>query len=159
MKRIFATAGLFCSLLVATTAFSQSRISGTVNDASGALIPGVTVTATNAATAVATTVLSNETGAYNFASLPPGTYKLTAELPGFQGQAFDNVVLGQSDQLRFNFKMTVSTVAQTVEVSVDARRFSQRPTLLSASLSIKRRSKNFQWSAEIFWISSGSCPE
>ena len=121
MKRVFVTIGLFCFLLAATNAFSQSRISGTVSDATGALIPGVSVTATNTETAVMTTVVSNETGAYNFASLPPGTYKLTADLPGFQGQTFQNVALGQSDQLRFNFKLTVSSVAQTVEVSVDAQ--------------------------------------
>ena len=121
MKRVFVTVGLFCFLLAATNAFSQSRISGTVSDATGALIPGVSVTATNTETAVMTTVVSNETGAYNFASLPPGTYKLTADLPGFQGQTFQNVALGQSDQLRFNFKLTVSSVAQTVEVSVDAQ--------------------------------------
>ncbi len=121
MKRILVTAGLLCFFLVGSNVFAQSRISGTVNDASGALIPGVTVTATNVATGVMTTVVSNETGAYNFASLPPGTYKLTSELPGFQGQTYDNVSLGQSDQLRFNFKLTVASVAQAVEVTVDAQ--------------------------------------
>src|ERR1700758_4617167 len=121
MKMIFLTAGLVCFFLAGTNAFAQSRISGTASDASGALIPGVTVTATNAGTGVVTMVLTNDTGAYTFASLPPGTYKLTAELPGFQSQAYENVVLGQSDQLRLNFKLTVSTVAQSVEVSVDAQ--------------------------------------
>ena len=121
MKRILVTAGLLYFFLVGSNVFAQSRISGTVNDASGALIPGVTVTATNVATGVMTTVVSNDTGAYNFASLPPGTYKLTSELPGFQGQTYDNVALGQSDQLRFNFKLTVASVAQAVEVTVDAQ--------------------------------------
>jgi hypothetical protein len=121
MKRIVITAGLLCLFLAGTSAFAQSRISGTVNDASGALIPGVSVTATNTATGVVTTEVSNETGAYNFASLPPGNYKLTAELPGFQSAAFQNVILGTSDQLRLNFKLTVSSVAQSVEVSVDAQ--------------------------------------
>jgi hypothetical protein len=121
MKRIVVIAGLLCFFLAGTSAFAQSRISGTVNDASGALIPGVTITATNTATGVVTTEVSNETGAYNFASLQPGSYKVTAELPGFQSQTFENVALGQSDQLRLNFKLTVSTVAQSVEVSVDAQ--------------------------------------
>ncbi len=121
MKRFLLLTSLLCFFLAGTNAFSQSRISGTVNDASGALIPGVTVTATNTDTAVVTTVLSNDTGTYNFASLPPGTYKVAAELPGFQTQTFENVVLGTSDQLRLNFKLTVSSVAQAVEVSVDAQ--------------------------------------
>jgi len=121
MKRVLVSAGLLCFLLAGANAFAQSRISGIVNDAQGALIPGVSITATNTETGVMTVVLSNETGAYNFASLPPGTYKLNAELPGFQGQLYDKVVLGQSDQLRFNFKLTVASVAQAVEVTVDAQ--------------------------------------
>jgi hypothetical protein len=120
MKAIL-TAGLLCFLFTATNAFAQSRISGTISDTSGALIPGVSVTSTNTDTGVTTTVVSNETGAYNFASLPPGTYKVAAELSGFKSQTFENVLLGQSDQLRLNFKLTVSSVAQSVEVSVDAQ--------------------------------------
>jgi hypothetical protein len=122
MGKVFAFAGALSFFLFASNALAQSsQISGIVNDASGALIPGVSVTATNRQTGVVTTVISNETGAYTFASLPPGTYKVTAELSGFQTQSYDNVTLGTSDQLRFNFKMTVASVAQTVEVSVDAQ--------------------------------------
>src|SRR5262249_40882410 len=121
MKRVFVGSTLLLLLLVASNALAQSRISGTAADASGALIPGVSVTATNTATGVITTVVSNESGAYNFASLQPGSYKVTAELPGFQSKAYDNVTLGTSDQIRLNFTLTVATVAQSVEVSVDAQ--------------------------------------
>src|SRR5215510_11372461 len=117
MKRFCRTAGLLCFLLAATNALAQSRISGTVGDASGALIPGVSVTATNTETGVVTSVLSNEGGAYNFASLQPGSYKLAAELPGFQTRTYDNVSLGTSDQIRLNFTLTVAAVAQSVDVS------------------------------------------
>ena len=122
MKRILLTALLFCFLFAGANAFAQSgSISGTVADDSGALIPGVTVTATNPQTGVMTTVVSNESGAYTFASLQPGTYKLTAELPGFQTGAYDNVTLGTAERLRFNFALKVGGVAQSVEVSVDAQ--------------------------------------
>src|SRR5262245_15708247 len=121
MKKVIPVAGLVCFLLAATSVFAQSRISGTAADASGALIPGVSVTATNTQTGVVTTVLSNESGAYNFASLQPGSYKVIAELPGFQSRTYDNVNLGTSDQIRLNFALTVATVAQSVEVSVDAQ--------------------------------------
>ena len=60
----------------------NATLGGTVTDASGALIPGVTITATNLSTGIVTTVLTNEAGAYNFASIQSGTYKVTAELPG-----------------------------------------------------------------------------
>src|SRR5262249_34041184 len=121
MKGLIRTGGIFFLLLAATNVFAQSRISGTVSDASGALIPGVSVNATNTQTRVVTTVVSNESGAYNFASLQPGAYKVLAELPGFQSQTYDNVTLGTSDQIRLNFTLTVATVAQSVEVSVDAQ--------------------------------------
>src|SRR5439155_19892016 len=103
--------------------FSQSSngtISGTVADASGAIVPGVTVTATNNATGVVATVLSNDAGVYNFASLLPGTYKVSSTLPGFQTQTFNDVQLGNAGQLRLNFTLQVAAAAQAVEVTVDA---------------------------------------
>src|SRR5204863_511996 len=99
---------------------SNATLGGTVSDASGALIPGVTVTATNAATGIVTTVLSNEAGAYQFASLQTGTYKVSADLPGFRTLAYSNVALGVSQQVRLNFTLQVGGVAQNVEVTVAA---------------------------------------
>src|SRR5262245_46414901 len=104
-------------------AFAQTinaTLGGTASDASGALIPGVTVTATNLSTGIVTTNLTNEAGAYNFASIQSGTYKVTAELAGFQTQTYNNVVLGVSRQVRLNFTLQVGAVAQSVEVSVAA---------------------------------------
>src|SRR5215831_3705335 len=74
-------------LLFSMRLFSQSSaatVSGTIADSSGAVIPSVTLTATNNATGVVTTVVSNGAGVYNFASLLPGVYKITAEIPGFR---------------------------------------------------------------------------
>src|SRR5262245_55610917 len=100
-KLFFAT--VTCTILfVSAIVFGQSinaTVGGTVSDASGALIPGVTVTATNTATGIVNTVVTNESGAYNFAALQPGTYKATAELPGFQTQTFTDVQLGGAQQV------------------------------------------------------------
>src|SRR4030095_14287314 len=97
----YAIAALFC-LLVSVNGFAQgtsnATVGGTVADASGALIPGVTVNVTNVGTNITNTVVTNESGAYNFPSLQPGTYKLTAELPGFQTQSYTGVQLGGADQ-------------------------------------------------------------
>ncbi|HET9218768.1 MAG TPA: carboxypeptidase-like regulatory domain-containing protein, partial [Terriglobia bacterium] len=113
-----------CLLLVLTgPALAQStfaRISGTVGDSTNALIPGVSITATNTGTGVVTTVLSNEGGTYNFPSLLPGTYRVSAALPGFQTQTFTDVELGNAQQLRLNFTLRVSSVSTSVEVSVAA---------------------------------------
>ncbi len=124
MRRFLFRAALLAVVLFTSTAlFSQSSngtISGTVADASGALIPGVSVTAANNATGIVTTVLSNDAGAYNFASLQPGTYKISAVLPGFRTQTFNDVQLGNAGQLRLNVQLEVSAAAQSVEVSVAA---------------------------------------
>ena len=99
---------------------SNARLSGTVNDATGAVLPGVEVKATNNATGVVTTALSNDAGAYNFASLLPGTYTISASLPAFQTQTFNGVQLGNAAQVRVNFALQVGQVATNVEVSITA---------------------------------------
>src|SRR3989441_10297681 len=97
----------------------NATLSGTVSDATGALIPGVEVTATQTATGVVATAVTNESGTYRFASLQPGPYQVRASLPGFQRQTFQ-VTLGTAQQIRQNFTLQVGTVAQAVEVSVAA---------------------------------------
>src|SRR5215813_3834447 len=95
MKRLIAAVS-FLLLIVFTNSFAQTTnatLGGTVSDSTGALIPGVTVTATNTQTGIVTTGLTNETGAYNFPSLQTGVYKVTAELVGFQTQAYTEVAL------------------------------------------------------------------
>ena len=62
---------LFCAPLSAQSSFGT--ISGTVADGTGALIPGVSVTATNVGTNVATIAVSNDTGTYTIQALLPGT--------------------------------------------------------------------------------------
>src|SRR5436190_1940017 len=94
-KSTYALAvSLLCCLFLSVNGFSQSinaTVGGTVSDASGALIPGVTVTITNTGTNIANMTVTNESGRYNFPALQPGTYKLTAELPGFRTQTFTDV--------------------------------------------------------------------
>jgi hypothetical protein len=97
----------------------NATLSGTVSDGTGALIPGVEISATQTETGVVSTVLTNESGTYQFPSLQPGPYRVTASLAGFQSQIFQ-ITLGTSQQIRQNFTLQVGTVAQTVEVSVAA---------------------------------------
>src|SRR5213079_2017285 len=78
------------------------------------------ITATNTATGIVTTVITNEAGAYQFASLQTGAYTLKAELAGFQTQTYNQVNLGGSQQVRLNFTLQVSSVATAVEVTAAA---------------------------------------
>jgi hypothetical protein len=116
------TAVLLC-LVLSAQAFAQSSnasLGGTVSDSMGALIPGVSITAINTLTGISTVGISNETGGYQFAALQPGIYKVSAGLPGFRTQTYNEVALGISQQVRLNFTLQVSSVAQSVEVTVAA---------------------------------------
>ncbi len=98
---------------------SNATLGGTVADASGALIPGVEVTARNGATGIVNTTITNEAGAYQFPSLQTGAYQVSAALAGFQTATNNNVTLGGSGQVRLNFILRVGDIATTVDVTAD----------------------------------------
>jgi hypothetical protein len=80
---------LVLCLLLATSSFGQvtnSTITGTVADSTGAVLPGVTVHATNAATGVASTNVTNEAGAYTIQGLISGTYTVSVNCRVFSGR-------------------------------------------------------------------------
>src|SRR6516225_6124719 len=94
MKRLFA---IFAAMLVLCPAVLgqtvASQISGTVRDSSGAVLPGVDVKVTNTDTTATRTTVTNEMGAYVFANLPVGPYRLEASLPGFTSYVQSGIVL------------------------------------------------------------------
>jgi hypothetical protein len=123
MKKSFVVATLLITFLFAAqSGFGQvnAGLSGTASDASGALIPGVEVTAKNVNTGITETRLTNEAGSFVFPSLQPGSYTLSAALSGFQTSTYNNVVLGQGQQVRLNFTLQVGAAAQSVEVTIAA---------------------------------------
>ncbi len=110
-------------LLVALSAqaFGQgattASLSGTVQDASQAVLPGAAVTATNNATGVQIKSTTNNAGVYNIAGLQPGTYRVTVEMSGFQTTTKTDVRLDVGAQTRLNFEMKVAGVATQIEIS------------------------------------------
>src|SRR5213593_4339042 len=70
-----------------------AQISGTVKDQSGAVLPGVEVTATNTGTGVSRNAVTTETGGYVLPNLPIGPYRLEAALPGFRTFVQTGIVL------------------------------------------------------------------
>ena len=119
MKKLLAVVAVLC-LTVGVQVFAQtsnSTLGGTIADTSGALIPGVTVTATNTQTGIVNTAITNEAGVYHFASLQSGIYNVAASLPGFQTQAVKALKLDFSEQARLNFTMQVGAVSTTVDVT------------------------------------------
>src|SRR5688572_5837901 len=90
---------LACALCVSigSSAFAQggatSSLSGAATDASGAVIPGVTVTAKNDATSAESTAVTSEQGSFSIPALNAGTYTVTVTLMGFKTARLDKVVL------------------------------------------------------------------
>src|SRR5215469_1492227 len=96
MKRTVVCVGVLCLLVFcSTTTWAQgtAQISGTAKDQSGAVLPGVEITATQADTGIARSTVSNETGSYVLPNLPVGPYKLEAALPGFRTYVQTGIVL------------------------------------------------------------------
>ena len=122
MRHCLASA-LLLSLVLSQITFGQSSnasVGGFVQDTSQAIIPGATITATNTETGVVATALTNDSGTYNFPSLLPGTYKLSATLPGFRPHIYNDVKLGANSAARYNFTLEVGALTQAVEVSANA---------------------------------------
>ena len=125
MRRLLLVVVLSSFLLAGGNTFGQTfngQVGGIVQDPSKALIPGVTITLTNTGTGVVSTQVSNESGVYSFANVPPGTYKATATLPGFKTSVFNEVGVGTAAQVRLDFTLQVGEVASQVEVSISAQR-------------------------------------
>ena len=124
MKRVFTTL-FFATFILALTcnpAWSQAtaQINGTVSDATGAVLPGVDITATQTATGIARSAVSNETGSYVLPNLSLGPYRLEVSLPGFQTFVQTGIVLTVNDNPVINAVMQVGQVAQTIEVQATA---------------------------------------
>jgi hypothetical protein len=94
-------------------------IQGEVTDPSGARVSGASVTAEEVATHFKTQDTSNQSGTYNFPSLNPGTYTITINSAGFRAETITNVVLTAGQLQNVDFKLTVGTATESVEVVAD----------------------------------------
>ncbi len=109
--------------LFAVCAFGQqgtTSLRGTILDKSGASIAGATVTLTNVEQAVQRSATSSDTGAYEFVSLPPGTYSLRVESSGFRPNDQKNLQLLVNNPTTLNVTMLVGSSTETVEVSAQS---------------------------------------
>ena len=124
MKQLAFTCGaaLLLCLSVPSHTFAQvnATVGGTVSDASGAVIAMVAVSVKNNTTGIVTNTTTNATGGYDFSSLQPGTYTLTAMIPGFKTATYNNVALGQGQQVRLNFDLQVAAAGESVSVVAEA---------------------------------------
>jgi len=121
MMKAISICALFA--LSAVTVFAQSSvgsISGSVKDASGAVVPSVKLTLTSKATNAQVTTNTNPQGEFQFLQLPPTTYSLTAEASGFKRISVSSVLV-QVDQItHLDLSLEVGTLTESVQVEAVA---------------------------------------
>ncbi|MFB3826194.1 MAG: TonB-dependent receptor domain-containing protein [Bryobacteraceae bacterium] len=92
-------------------------IKGTVTDATGAVVPGAAVIATNVATGVETRRETTPAGLYVIAPLPVGTYKIAASAPGFRTTVQEQVVLDALSTVEMNLQLEVGATSESLTVT------------------------------------------
>ena len=133
-------AALCAALLMTSALWAQSErgtITGTVQDASGAVVPGAKVTLTNTQTGVTSTIPSNAEGEYTVPQLPVGIYTVKVEKEGFRPAMISGIVLNASMTVRADGKLEVGAAAQAVEVSASALALSTENAKTSVTMNNK----------------------
>src|SRR6266567_5071883 len=104
----------------ASAQVSTATIAGVVQDASGAVIPGVTVTAKNVETGATRTATSDEGGRYTVPELTLGDYEVEAQLPGFQTEVRSGITLTVGRSAVVNFPLKVGQLSDKVTITGEA---------------------------------------
>jgi len=133
---------LFIPLLLCGAAWSQTTsgsISGTVLDAQSAVIPGASVMAQEVQQKFTFNTKTDEVGRFVFTSVPPGTYNIKAEAPGFKTLERTGIVLNANDKLAIgDLRMEVGQTSESVEVSANAVMLQTESAERSAALVSKQ---------------------
>jgi hypothetical protein len=150
MRRMAARFWMFLSvcLLIPTGAFAQASITGVVKDASGGVLPGVTVeTASPVLIEKVRSVVSDDSGQYRIVNLLPGTYSVTFSLPGFSTVKRDGIELTGTFVATVNGEMKVGALEETITVTgetpiVDVQSAKQQQTVSKDVLAAIPSSRN-----------------
>ena len=116
-RGVLLCAGILALTAGAANAQAIGSIFGKVTDPSGGVLPGVTVTVTGPALQQPLTATTTETGAYQFPSVPIGTFTVTFELSGFRKAARQNVVIDTGFNAQIDMKLAIGQVSEEVTVT------------------------------------------
>src|SRR5688572_9749601 len=138
---ILASLALFAIVFApaaATAQISTAELNGRVTDSSGAVLPGVTVTATQTATGLARTAVTDENGAYLLSNLPTGPYRLEVALQGFRTYVQTGIVLQVGATPTINAALELGSLEETVTVEAAAPLVDVRSAAISAVVENER---------------------
>jgi hypothetical protein len=134
---------LLAFAILATTILSPNQasaqvagatLSGTISDASGAVIPAVLVSIRDAATGIIRTVAADSAGLYTAPNLRPSTYEVTVSFPGFRTQVQSGITLTVGAEQVLNFTMQVGQTAEALQVIGEPPLVELATSTLSASV-------------------------
>src|SRR6266542_1582889 len=116
--RIAAMTAAILPMLGILNAQQSGKITGVITDSSGAAVPDVSVTATNAQTGETRRVMSNATGTYVLYPLPVGDYSLEAKKEGFKAAARSGIRIDVNSAPAIDLALEIGNVSERVNVSV-----------------------------------------
>jgi outer membrane receptor protein involved in Fe transport len=108
---------LFTTSIPASAADVTAALSGTVKDASGAIVSGATITLTNTQNNISKTLISGTDGSYLFTLVPVGSYRLMVEQKGFRKYVQEGIVLQVNQQAKQDVSLQVGSAQEVVDVT------------------------------------------
>jgi hypothetical protein len=139
MRKLWCAGAVVFAVVIFHATFAlgsiTGSISGVVTDASGAVIAGATVVATNTQTGVKSTVTTDAKGFYNLATLAVGTYELEISKPGFKTYRQTGLVIDANSALRSDVTLRVGAIHETIEVSTEAAQVETQSTQMGEVIS------------------------
>ena len=121
MSRLFSVLlVLSVSLAPAWAQVTTGAVLGTVQDSTGAILPGVEVTATNLNTGITRTAIAGDEGSYRLTNLSLGNYEVSASLPGFTTEVRTGIELTIGRRAVVDFTLSVGEITERVTVTGEA---------------------------------------
>jgi hypothetical protein len=130
-----------CSFLLVVCAFAQSdrgTITGTVSDATGAVVANAAIQAKNAGTGVEYASATSTTGNYTLLQLPPGTYQVNVTVPGFKKYSRSGLTVEVAQTLRVDISLEVGSASESVTVTESASLLRTESGELSHNVDVKK---------------------
>src|SRR5882672_4122937 len=107
----------FCLAVPASAQVANAVVTGIVTDAQSGVLPGVTITVTNAESGVVRTIVTETEGRYRLGGVPPGRYNLRAELPGFANVEVKGITLTIGLEYAKDLTMGLQGLQESVTVT------------------------------------------
>src|ERR1700686_2448953 len=138
MKRLQFCLAVFAILALTFSAFAQvqnGQFTGTVSDPTGAAIANAKVTVTNPATDLNLSTTTNSSGNYTVKEVPPGTYKIAVEAPGFKTVSNAGVTANGGTIAHVDFKMLIGKASEVIEVTGEVAAVNTEDSKLATTVS------------------------